>query len=244
MVRFVVRSRHGLGQIERAVPALRQEVPEAIVVSVNLLPTHVALLEGDEEQTLVGEDLPVTMGDVTLRVRPQGFLQTNTEVSAKLYRQVTAWIVEARPQRVWDAYCGVGGFALHAGRALADSVSDVRGFEVTSEAIVAARRSASEMGLPVEFEVADAVERLRTVPSALAPDAMIVNPPRRGLGVELSRWVNGSAIRHLAYSSCQPQSLARDLAEMPNFRVQRARAFDMFPHTDHVEVAVWLERQD
>ena len=76
-----------------------------------------------------------------------------------------------------------------------------------------------------------------------APDLLVVNPPRRGIGAELAGRIEASGVRRVLYSSCNPQSLARDLGAMPSLGARRARLFDMFPHTDHAEVLVELVRR-
>ena len=82
-------------------------------------------------------------------------------------------------------------------------------------------------------------------PTALpAPDLLIVNPPRRGLGRQLADWIEASGIADVVYSSCNPQTLARDLAAMGSYRIVEARLLDMFPHTTHGEVVVRLVRTD
>ena len=75
------------------------------------------------------------------------------------------------------------------------------------------------------------------------PDCVIVNPPRRGIGARLSAALENSGVEHIVYSSCNPVSLAKDLARMPAYEVAQARIFDMFPHTKHLEVAVLLQRR-
>ena len=69
-----------------------------------------------------------------------------------------------------------------------------------------------------------------------------MNPPRRGISAELSKWLNESDIQHVIYSSCNAKSLARDLERLGNYTPQLARVMDMFPQTDHYEVIVKLER--
>jgi 23S rRNA (uracil747-C5)-methyltransferase len=69
-----------------------------------------------------------------------------------------------------------------------------------------------------------------------------VNPPRRGIGSELSGWLEASGVRDVVYSSCNAESLARDLAAMPSLRPVRARLLDMFPQTTHYEVVTLLQR--
>jgi len=71
---------------------------------------------------------------------------------------------------------------------------------------------------------------------------VIVNPPRRGIGEALSGWLEASDVRTVIYSSCNAVTLAKDLAAMPSLRVREVRLLDMFPHTEHYEVAVLLTR--
>ena len=74
------------------------------------------------------------------------------------------------------------------------------------------------------------------------PDAIVVNPPRRGIGTELAQWINQSDIPTVIYSSCYPKSLVSDLRLMNSYRLTQARLFDMFPHTNHMECAVLLTK--
>jgi 23S rRNA (uracil747-C5)-methyltransferase len=238
MVRFVLRSQEPVARLRKHLPWLLATLPRTRVVSVNLQPEHKAVLEGDEE-ILLTEDatLPMRMNGVDLLLRPQGFFQTNTEVAAALYRQAREWVDEVEPTSVWDLYCGVGGFALHC----ADGRREVVGVETSPEAVAGARLSAQQAGLGrVTFRVGDATAFATS--ARHAPDLVIVNPPRRGIGAELAGWLESCAARAVIYSSCNVGSLARDLAAMPSLSPRRARLFDMFPQTDHAEVAVLLGR--
>jgi len=236
MLRLVLRSTESLARIRKHLPSLLAELPQLAVVTANLLPEHKAVLEGEEEVPLTADEtLAMRLDDVTLHLRPGSFFQTNSDVAAGLYRQAREWIDEAAPASVWDLYCGVGGFALH----VATPGRRVRGVEVSEPAIASARASAAEAGLEgVSFEVGDAT----AITGADAPDAVIVNPPRRGLGPELCATLEASTVATVVYSSCNAESLARDLAAMPSLAPRRIRVFDMFPQTEHYEVMVLLER--
>lgn len=237
MVRFVLRSEGQVGRLRRSLPALFDALPGLRVVSVNLLPRHVALPEGEEEILLTEETtLPMTIGDVTLHPMPGAFVQTNSVVASGLYRQAAEWIDECDPRSVLDLYCGVGGFALHAAR----TGRAVHGVEVSTEAVASARRSAAEMGLDARFEVGDATAWAASLPTP--PDLVVVNPPRRGIGARLASWLEDSGVGAVVYSSCNPVTLAADLDRMPSLRPVRARLFDMFPQSDHAEVLVLLRR--
>lgn len=244
MARLVLRSTEALARLRKHLPWLLSQLPALAVVTANILAEHKAVLEGDHEIVLTDADsLPMDMGGVALHLRPRSFFQTNTAVAVALYAQVARWIDEAAPASLWDLYCGVGGFALHCvapGRA-------VTGVESSAEAVASARLTAAEMaraGVPgaddAVFHTADA-----TAWAALQraqPDAVIVNPPRRGIGTELAAVLEGSSARTVVYSSCLAETLARDLAAMPSLTPVSGRLLDMFPHTSHFEAVVLLER--
>jgi len=237
LVRFVMRSLDRLNDIRLRLPALQAALPQLAVASVNLHPEHKAVLEGDQEIMLTKQHaLLMRLGDVSLYLGPQSFFQTNTAVAAGLYQQAASWAAQVAPTSVLDLYCGVGGFALHCAPA---SALTIHGVEMSADAVSGASRSAADQSDPQRFtfDAADAAS------AGLDADLVIVNPPRRGLGSVLASRIDSGAARHVIYSSCNPATLATDLASMPSLRTVQARLFDMFPQTAHVEVAVLLERR-
>ncbi len=72
---------------------------------------------------------------------------------------------------------------------------------------------------------------------------MLVNPPRRGIGKPLCDYLSTMAPRFIIYSSCNAQTMAKDIRELPGFRIERVQLFDMFPHTAHYEVLTLLVKQ-
>jgi 23S rRNA (uracil747-C5)-methyltransferase len=240
MARFVLRSEGQLARLRSRLGDLLLALPTVVVVTANLLPEHKAVTEGEREVVLTEQEtLPMRLGSVTMHLRPQSFFQTNTTVAAALYAQASAWIDEVDPASMWDLYCGVGGFALHAAR----PGRAVTGIETSAEAIRSAKQSAREAGLvDLRFAADDATEHaLRSRPEQ-APDLVVVNPPRRGIGPALADWLEASDVQHVVYSSCNPVTLAKDLARMPSLRLRRARVLDMFPQTGHLEAVTLLTR--
>lgn len=237
-LRFVLRSREPLSRIEKHLPALRTALPALGPVSVNLQPEHKAVLEGETELLLPGPDsLRMVLNGIPLHLKPRSFFQTHTELAAALYAQAARWVAALKPARLLDLYCGVGGFALHC----APHAGEVIGREISAEAIASAQRSASELGLSnMRFEVADASAAAAVAGDA---DAILVNPPRRGIGVELSAAIEACPARTLIYSSCNVDSLAADLARLASFEPVEAQVLDLFPHTSHFEILVLLRRQ-
>lgn len=238
MVRFVLRSPGQLPRIRRGLDSLRA-VAGVRVVSVNIQPEHKAVLEGEEEIVLTQQDhLAMRLDDITFRLRPRSFFQTNSVVAAGLYRQARDWVAEVDPASVLDLYCGVGGFALNAAMAKGARPRRIEGVEVAPDAVASARAAADDLGVEARFRVGDA-GALDEVGAQL----VVVNPPRRGIGAHLCASLERAAPDHVIYSSCNPTTLARDLADLPGYRVERARVFDMFPQSRHAEVAVLLARR-
>jgi 23S rRNA (uracil747-C5)-methyltransferase len=205
---------------------------------VNLQPEHKAVLEGETEILLPGPDsLRMVLNGIPLHLKPRSFFQTHTALAAALYAQAARWVADLEPDRLLDLYCGVGGFALHC----APHAVEVIGREISPEAIASAQRSATELCLSnARFEVADA-----SAAAAVAGkvDAIVVNPPRRGIGAELCAAIEASPAQTLIYSSCNVDSLAADLARLPSFAPVEAQVLDLFPHTSHFETLVLLRRQ-
>ena len=266
MVRFVLRSRRYLERLRAAVPDLHRRLPQLAVAAVNIQSVHQAVIEGPEEIVLTEEDRllmrlslpsPERGGragrcaegadgvELPLYLPTRSFFQTNTVVAEALYATARDWAEEAEPARVWDLFCGVGGFAL----ALAAPGRRVLGVEVSASAIDGARAAADLMGLDpalVRFEAGDArvldPAAGERAAGAQRPDLLVVNPPRRGIGEQLATRIEASGVERVLYSSCNPRTLAADLEHLPSLRVVRSCLFDMFPHTDHAEVLVELVR--
>ncbi|HET20223.1 MAG TPA: methyltransferase domain-containing protein, partial [Chromatiales bacterium] len=199
-----------------------------------------AILEGEEEIVLTErQSLTMWLNGLPLHLRPRSFFQTNSHVAARLYASARDWVEEIGPEGMWDLFCGVGGFALHCAPHVRGTVT---GIEVSQEAIESARQSAAELGLAnILFRALDASDF--ALGQSEVPELVLVNPPRRGIGADLCAFLDASPARWLLYSSCNPASLAQDLARLPSFEPVRARLFDIFPHTAHSEVLVLLRRK-
>ena len=76
------------------------------------------------------------------------------------------------------------------------------------------------------------------------PDLVIVNPPRRGIGKALSEYLNEMQPHFILYSSCNAETMSKDLQSLTHYQLGKIQLFDMFPHTSHYEVLVLLKRRD
>ncbi|ELY4156247.1 23S rRNA (uracil(747)-C(5))-methyltransferase RlmC [Cronobacter turicensis] len=239
MLRFVLRSNEKLEQLRAALPALLAQLPQLKVVTANIQPVHMAIMEGDEEIWLTAQQaLAENFNDVPLWIRPQSFFQTNPTVASALYATARDWVRALPVNHMWDLFCGVGGFGLHC----ATPEMTLTGIEIAPEAIASARASAQALGLRnVHFQALDSTD-FATGQQAV-PDLVLVNPPRRGIGEALCEYLSRMAPRYMVYSSCNAQTMAKDIKQLPGYRIARVQLFDMFPHTAHYEVLTLLVRE-
>lgn len=239
MLRFVLRSETKLEQLRAALPWLREQLPQLAVISANIQPIHMAILEGEQEIALTQEQaLAERFNGVPLWIQPRSFFQTNPTVAAALYATARDWVQETGVTSLWDLFCGVGGFGLHCAR----PGMRITGIEISPSAIACARRSAHMMGFDsLDFAALDSTGF--ATGQAVVPELVLVNPPRRGIGAELCDYLTRMAPAYIVYSSCNPLTMAADLARMPDWQVTRVQLFDMFPHTAHYEVLALLTRR-
>jgi 23S rRNA (uracil747-C5)-methyltransferase len=198
-----------------------------------------AIMEGEREIPLTGQQaLEERFNQVPLYIRPQSFFQTNPQVAAELYATARDWVQALAIDSMWDLFCGVGGFGLHC----AQSETRLTGIEISAEAIACARQSAETLGLQhVDFKALDSTQFATAEGSV--PQLVLVNPPRRGIGKALCDYLNQMAPGYILYSSCNAESMAKDIEMLPDYRIERVQLFDMFPHTAHYEVLTLLVRQ-
>ncbi|CAI0788565.1 23S rRNA (uracil(747)-C(5))-methyltransferase RlmC [Serratia quinivorans] len=239
MLRFVLRSDSKLAQLRAALPWLQQQLPQLRVISANIQPVHMAIMEGEREIPLSEQQaLEEQFNQVPLYIRPQSFFQTNPQVAAELYATARDWVRALGIDSMWDLFCGVGGFGLHC--ALPET--RLTGIEISAEAIACARQSAETLGLRhVDFQALDST-RFATAEGSV-PQLVLVNPPRRGIGKALCDYLNQTAPGYILYSSCNAESMAKDIEMLQDYRIERVQLFDMFPHTAHYEVLTLLVRQ-
>jgi 23S rRNA (uracil747-C5)-methyltransferase len=241
MLRFVLRSEAKLPQLRAALPWLRAQLPQLKVISVNLQPVHMAIMEGEREIWLTEQQaLAEVFNGVPLWIRPQSFFQTNPQVASALYAAARDWVRALPVTHMWDLFCGVGGFGLHC----ATPQMRLTGIEIAPEAIACAQRSAKALGLAdnLRFQALDSTQF--ALGQHAIPDLVLVNPPRRGIGAPLCEYLSRMAARWIIYSSCNAQTMAQDLRLLPDYRIVRVQLFDMFAHTAHYEVLTLLERAE
>ncbi len=239
MLRFVLRSAAKLEQLRAALPWLQQQLPQLKVITANIQPVHMAIMEGEEEIFLSDQQaLTENFNGVPLWIRPQSFFQTNPAVASQLYATARDWVRALPVNHMWDLFCGVGGFGLHC----ATPQMRLTGIEIAPEAIACAKQSAAQLGLTnLHFQALDSTQ-FATHEDDI-PQLVLVNPPRRGIGAELCDYLSRMAPPYIIYSSCNARTMAADIDLLQGYRLERVQLFDMFPHTAHYEVLTLLVRE-
>lgn len=240
MLRFVLRSEAKINALRRVLPELQAQLPQLKVISVNIQPVHMAIMEGEQEIPLTDEQaLAEEFNHVPLFIRPQSFFQTNPQVASALYAAARDWVRALPVKHMWDLFCGVGGFGLHC----ATPGMKLTGIEIVPQAIACAQRSATLLGLDnIQFQALDSTAF--AIAQQDIPDLVLVNPPRRGIGSALCDYLSAMRPAFIVYSSCNAETMARDIAMLPDYQLERVQLFDMFPHTAHYEVLTLLIRRE
>jgi 23S rRNA (uracil1939-C5)-methyltransferase len=198
---------------------------------------------GGETELVWGDaELPERLGELELRISPEAFFQTNTEMAEVLYGIAAEYAALEGWERVYDLYCGIGTIAL----ALAPRAGEVWGIELVEQAVADAIAAAQRNEIRnAHFFAGDA--RL-ALPELLAragrPDVLVVDPPRAGLSQKVVRRIIESGPKRIVYISCNPTTLAPNAAQLveAGWELRRVRPVDMFPQTHHVECVALLER--
>ena len=198
---------------------------------------------GDTELVWGEAELPERLGELDLRISPEAFFQTNTEMAELLYEVVVEYAALQGWERVYDLYSGIGTIAL----TLAPRAGELWGIELVEEAvadaIAAARRNEIEdaqfFAGDIRLALGELVER------AGRPDVLVVDPPRAGLSQKVVRRIIEAAPKRIVYVSCNPTTLAPNAAQLAEagWKLLKVRPVDMFPQTHHIECVALLERE-
>ena len=210
----------------------------------NVNPDRTNVIFGRSFTLLAGsETITERIGDLAFSVSPQSFLQVNPVQTERLYGCAADLLSPAPSETVLDAYCGIGTISL----LLAGRAGRVFGVEYVPEAIENARANACRNGIGnAEFFCGDAADVTERLCANERIDAILADPPRKGMDERMIRAILGSGVSRMVYVSCNPATLARDckLLHEGGFAPVAVQPVDMFPHTGHVETVVLLTRQN
>lgn len=183
------------------------------------------------------------MGDLKFRVGPKSFYQTNSLQAYELYKVARRMAALTGNELVYDLYTGTGTIANF----VAHDASKVIGIEYVADAIEDAKLNSRTNGIDNTLFYAGDMKDVLTdefVSEHGVPDVMIIDPPRAGMHQDVVDVILNAEPARIVYVSCNPATQARDIALLDcKYRVVEVQPVDMFPHTQHVENVVALEKR-
>ncbi len=212
---------------------------KSIILNVNTEKTNVVL--GKKCETLYGSDhITDILCELSFDISPLSFYQVNRDQTEVLYGIAKNYAAVGENDFLIDLYCGTGTIGL----TMADKAKNVLGIEIIPQAIENAKKNAKMNGIDnAEFICSDA----KTAAQDLAkkktlPDVVVIDPPRKGCDKEVIESVCIMNPKRIVYVSCDPETLARDLAlfEEKGYKTKEVTPVDMFPRTQHVETVVLM----
>ncbi|CAK1250608.1 23S rRNA (uracil(1939)-C(5))-methyltransferase RlmD [Fructobacillus tropaeoli] len=222
------------------IDALTEKIPALTGIFQNINFGKTSLIWGDETIKLWGDDyLHEEILGLNFAFSPRAFLQLNHEQMTKTYEIAIKALDLNKDDTLVDAYSGVGTLGL----SMAFLVKEVRGMEVIPEAVEDARLNAEENGIENAFYEVGTAEKVfpKWAKEGFAPTAVVVDPPRPGLDDAFKRALLKTKPKKLVYISCNPSTLARDLADLDSaYQVDFIQPIDMFPQTPRWEGVVKL----
>ena len=216
----------------------------SLVHSVSHKKAQVAV--ADEIRTVMGPGLiEERVGALRFKVSAHSFFQTNSLGAERLYDTIVRLASLEGGENIWDMYCGTGSIALYCAR----QARRVVGFEVVPEAVADARGNATLNGIEnCSFHLGD-INDLSRDPTAMIqdaglPDVVISDPPRAGMHPRVVKALLSLAPAKIVAVSCNPSTLARDLAMLLSvYTLTAVQPVDMFPHTPHIECVAVMEKR-
>lgn len=224
-------------------PAIR-----SLYLNTNTKDTNVVL--GDRYRLLSGREyIEDVLCNVRLRITPQSFYQVNRDAAELLYQKGAGLAAFTGDELLLDLYCGIGSIGL----SMASKVKKLIGIEVVPSAIECAKVNAKINGINnASFYCGDAADAEKLLDAAKAaegdflPDAVILDPPRKGCAEELLAYIARLGVPKIVYISCNAETLARDAKFLTErgYTIGTVYPYDLFPRTGHCECVTSFERRE
>jgi len=220
---------------------LLEKYPSIASIVNNVTSRKAGIAVGEYEILLHGGSfIKDKIGNFEFEISANSFFQTNTKSAEKLYAKALEYCNVSGDETVFDLYSGTGAIAIY----LSNKVHEVIGLEIVESAILDARRNCQKNNVAnchfVQGDIQKSLSHVNT-----SPDVLIIDPPRSGMHKDVVKQVLELAAKRIIYVSCNPSTLARDIALMKDvYDVREIQPVDMFPHTYHIEAVCRLDKTD
>ena len=228
------------------VKAILKQFPEITTIVQNINPYRTNLVLGDNQKVLYGKGyIEDILCGCRFRISPKSFYQINPVQTEVLYGKAIEFANLKGNETVLDTYCGIGTIGIIAAK---NGAGNVIGAELNGDAVRDAIVNARANNLKnIRFYKADAGEFMREAADEdEKPDVVFMDPPRAGSDRKFLDSLIKMSPKKVVYVSCNPETLARDLAYLTQnspYKAQKIQPVDMFPHTAHIETVVLLSRK-
>lgn len=256
MRHVMVRRAFGTGEMECALVTSDEDFPNAPAFATELAERHpdvksvsriinrtaTPLWMGGEEYVLFGDGtITDELCGCRFRITAKSFYQINPVQTAKLYEKAAEFARVGKDDRILDAYCGIGTVGIVAAK---NGCSALLGFDVNADAVRMAERNASENGIE-NASFIRAEDESFLLKGKEHYQVLFADPPRAGCSRRFLNFVLKHQPERFVYISCNPETLARDLAVLSkSYKVSKIQPVDMFPGTNHVETACLMSRKN
>ncbi|APT76771.1 RNA methyltransferase [Marinitoga sp. 1137] len=227
--------------VEKWTEEVRKIELEGNIVSIyhTITDAKSTVVRPDEVRKLYGKDyFEEKVLDLTFKIGPFSFLQTNTLGSEVLYSKVLEYLNKTAETGL-DLYCGAGTITL----LMAKTLKKVVGVEIIKEAVDAAWENAKNNNVEnVEFYLGDAKDVVKELDIKF--DSIVVDPPRAGLHKNVIKFLLDNKFENIVYVSCNPKNFVRDMIMLKElYEIENFVFVDMFPHTKHLESVALLKKK-
>ena len=245
LMAVIVTATKQLPHAKDFVRMMRERLPNLVSVHQNIQTYHNNVIMGRDTQLLWGRPTIIdSLGRLNFHISPRSFFQINTRQAERLYEQALAYADLHGTETIIDAYCGTGTITLF----LAQRARKVYGIEIVQPAILDAWKNARDNHIKnAEFIVGDATAVMPALyKQGIRPDVVVIDPPRAGCTETVLRTFANMKPCRIIYVSCNPATLARDLAILKDlsYMTQEVQPVDLFPQTSHVECLTKIVRHD
>lgn len=240
-VGFITNGRKN--QFQDIIQMLNKEFPEVVSIIQNVNTKKTNVIYGDETIILKGHAyITDELLGKKFKIRAKSFYQVNHSQTEKLYQKAIEAAGLTGTETIMDTYCGIGTI----GQCAADYAEKIIGIEVVESAVVDARENAELNGIHhAEYYLGKSEEVMKElVKKGIKPDVVFVDPPRKGCHEAFLDSLVEVQPEKIVYISCNPSTLQRDLKYLnkEGYQVSPVTPVDLFPHTNHTEAVVLLEK--
>ncbi|VEU58835.1 class I SAM-dependent RNA methyltransferase [Mycoplasmopsis gallinacea] len=212
----------------------------------NLIQFKIVNLDTSKEAlTWTKKSFIISLLNKKFSVLDKSFFQINNEIASIMFSKIKEKISSLNQKVIVDLFCGVGTI----GQLVSEESMSIFGVDIEEQSIFLANKNALKNNFTKAFYEAEDVFKSKELEKHLNSDDsfVILDPPRSGLNDALIDLIAKKGVKNIAYMSCDPRTLVRDLkrfTEVYNYKIDFVQGFDMFPNTYHIETIVFMHKND